>query len=59
MGCEKHPVEPEIQFLDGRAETFIRLPKNRWQKSKWHVLLAVVLAVVFAWVFAVIVERFR
>jgi len=26
MGCLNHPVEPEIRFLDGRAERFVKLP---------------------------------
>jgi len=50
MGCEKHPVEPEIRFLDGRVERFIRLPLTRWQRLiEWDALLvAGVLALVFA-----------
>jgi len=33
MGCEKHPVESEIRFLDGRVERFINhLPRTRWQR---------------------------
>jgi len=53
MGCEKHPVEPEIRFLDGRVERFIRLPLTRWQRlTEWDALL---IAVVLALVFAVIV----
>jgi len=54
MGCEKHPVEPEIRFLDGRVERFIRLPLTRWQRlTEWDALLV---AAVLALVFAVIVE---
>lgn len=53
MGCEKHPVEPEIRFLDGRVERFIRLPLTRWQRlTEWDALL---IAIVLALVFAVIV----
>lgn len=50
MGCEKHRVEPEIHFLDGRIEPFIRLPLTRWQRlTEWDALLvAGVLAVVAA-----------
>jgi hypothetical protein len=50
MGCEKHPVEPEIRFLDGRVERFIRLPLTRWQRLiEWDaILIAAVLALVFA-----------
>ena len=57
MGCEKHPVEPEIRFLDGRAEPFIRLPLTNWERLKeWP---AVVLAVVFALIFALILKLFN
>ncbi len=53
MGCEKHPVEPAIRFLDGRVERFIRLPLTRWQRlTEWDALL---IAAVLALVFAVIV----
>jgi hypothetical protein len=56
MGCERHPVEPEIRFLDGRVERFIRLPLTRWQQLfKWDALL---LAAFLALFFAVIVELF-
>ncbi len=50
MGCEKHRVEPEVHFLDGRIEPFIRLPLTRWQRlTEWDALLvAGVLAVVAA-----------
>jgi hypothetical protein len=50
MGCEKHPVEAEIRFLDGRVERFIRLPFTRWQRlTEWDaILIAAVLALVFA-----------
>jgi hypothetical protein len=53
MGCGRHPVEPEIRFLDGRVERFIRLPLTRWQRvTEWDALL---IAAVLALVFAVIV----
>jgi hypothetical protein len=53
MGCENHPVEPEIRFLDGRVERFIRLPLTRWQRlTEWDALL---IAAVLALIFAVIV----
>ena len=47
MGCEKHPVEAEIHFLDGTVESFTgRLPLTRWQRlTGWEGILAVVLAV--------------
>ena len=50
MGCEKHRVEPEVHFLDGRIGPFIRLPLTRWQRlTEWDALLvAGVLAVVAA-----------
>jgi hypothetical protein len=53
MGCEKHSVEPEIRFLDGRVERFIRLPRTRWQRLTERD--ALVIAAVLAFVFAVIV----
>jgi len=53
MGCERHPVEPKIRFLDGRVEPFIRLPLTRWQRRKWDLFTAVVLALVFGVTFAV------
>ena len=50
MGCERHPVQSEIRFLDGRVEPFIRIPLTRWQQlTAWEVIVAAV-------VFAVIVE---
>jgi hypothetical protein len=53
MGCEAHPVEPEIRFLDGRVERFISLPPTRWQRlTQWDAL---VVAAIFALVFAVVV----
>lgn len=53
MGCETHPVELEIRFLDGRAERFISLPPTRWQRlTQWDAL---VLAAVLALVCAVVV----
>ena len=56
MGCERHPVNPEIRFLDGRVEPFIRIPLTRWQRlTEWDALLvAGVLALFFALIFAVI-----
>ena len=50
MGCERHPVEPQIRFLDGHVEPFIRLPSTRWQRlTEWDALfVAAVLALVFA-----------
>jgi hypothetical protein len=50
MGCKNHPVEPEIRFLDGRVERFIRLPLTRWQRltERDALLVAAVLALVFA-----------
>jgi len=50
MGCEKHPVEPTIHFLDGRTERFIRFPLTRWQRlTEWDALLvALILALIFA-----------
>jgi hypothetical protein len=57
MGCERHPIEPEIRFLDGRVEPYIRLPLTRWQRLKeWP---AVVLAVVFALISALILKLFH
>jgi hypothetical protein len=53
MGCGRHPVEPEIRFLHGRVERFIRLPLTRWQRlTEWDALL---IAAILALVFAVIV----
>jgi hypothetical protein len=50
MGCERHPVEPEIHFLDGQVESFIRLPLTRWQRlmEPEGLILAGILALVFA-----------
>jgi hypothetical protein len=50
MGCEAHPVEPEIRFLDGRVERFISLPPTRWQRlTQWDALVvAAILALVSA-----------
>lgn len=50
MGCLNHPVEPEIRFLDGRAERFIKLPPTRLQRlTEWDALVvAFVLAVIAA-----------
>ena len=56
MGCDRHPVKPEIRFLDGRVEPFIRFPLTRWQRlTEWDALLV---AAVLAFVFAVIIELF-
>jgi hypothetical protein len=57
MGCEKHPVEAEIQFLDGTVESFTgRLPVKRWQAMlKADVLIP---AVVLALLFALVADRF-
>jgi hypothetical protein len=53
VGCKNHSVEPEIRFLDGRIERFVRLPLARWQRLiEWDAL---VMAAVLALVFAVIV----
>ncbi len=54
MGCEKHPVESQIRFLDGRIEPFIRLPKKRWERLlEWE---AIVIATVLALVVAILIE---
>jgi hypothetical protein len=55
MGCEKHPVESEIRFLDGRVERFInQLPCTRWQRlTEWDTLFV---ALILAMFFAVVVE---
>jgi hypothetical protein len=43
MGCERHPVQSEVRFLDGRVEPFIRLPSTRWQRlTAWDVIVAAV-----------------
>jgi hypothetical protein len=50
MGCEKHRVEAEIRFLDGRTERFTKLPPTRgqmWTKPD-HIIPAIVFAVIFA-----------
>ena len=53
MGCEAHPVEPEIRFLNGQVERFISLPPTRWQRlTEWDAL---VIAAILALVFAVVV----
>lgn len=55
MGCERHPVEPEIRFLDGRVERFISRPVTRWQRlTEWDALFV---AAILAAVFAVVVDR--
>jgi hypothetical protein len=54
MGCEAHPVEPEIRFLDGRVERFISLPPTRWQRLTQRD--AIVVAAILALVFAVVVR---
>ncbi len=49
MGCEKHPVEPAIRFLDGRVEPFIRLPLARWRRlTERDAVIALVLTLVCA-----------
>lgn len=54
MGCEKHPVESEIHFLDGRTEPYIRLPLTRWQRmtERDTLIVAGILALIFAALFA-------
>ena len=53
MGCETHPVEPEIRFLNGQVERFISLPPTRWHRlTEWDAL---VIAAILALVFAVVV----
>ena len=61
MGCERHPVEPEIRFLDGHVEPFIQRPLTRWQRRKWDFFVAAGLALVFGVILAIcpIVELFR
>lgn len=57
MGCENHPVEPAIRFLDGHVEPFIRLPWPRWRElTEWK---AVAIALVLAMVCAGIVEMLK
>jgi hypothetical protein len=58
MGCEAHPVEPEIRFLDGRVERFISLPPTRWQRlTQWDALVvAATLALVFALVVGLLLK---
>jgi hypothetical protein len=53
MGCANHPVEPEIRFLDGRIERFVKLRPTRWQRlmEPEHLIAAVILAIVFALLF--------
>ena len=56
MGCERHPVTPEIRFLDERVKPFIgEVPLTRWQrlKKEWPAL---VLAFIFGVVCAPIGE---
>ena len=50
MGCADHPVEPQIEFLDGRVERFISLPVTRWQRltEPYGLAVAVFLAVILA-----------
>jgi hypothetical protein len=56
MGCERHPVGPEIRFLDGRVEPYIRRPPTRWQRlTEWDALLVAAFLAIF---FAIIVELF-
>ena|SRR6185312_15206152 len=55
MGCEKHPVQSEIRFLDGRVEAFTRLPSRRWRRlTDRDVVLAAIFGFVFAVVFALL-----
>lgn len=56
MGCERHPVQSEIRFLDGRVEPFIRFPMTRWQRlTAWDVIVAaVVFAVIVGGIFRLI-----
>lgn len=50
MGCKDHPVEAKIKYLDGRAETFVDLPRTRWQKltEPYALILAIAAAIVAA-----------
>jgi hypothetical protein len=58
MGCVNHPVEPEIRFLDGRVERFIRSPLTRWQRltERDDLIIAIVLALVFAVIVGLILK---
>jgi hypothetical protein len=51
MGCPVHRVEPEIRFLDGHVERFVKLPETRLKRHWWEVFLAIVLAIIAAWIF--------
>lgn len=55
MGCERHPVQSEIRFLDGRVEPFTQVPSARW---RWltgrDFVVAAILAAIFALVFALL-----
>jgi hypothetical protein len=55
MGCPVHRVEPEIRFLDGHVERFVKLPETRLKRHWWEVVLAIVLAIfaerMAAWMF--------
>jgi hypothetical protein len=53
MGCEKHPVQSEIRFLDGRVEAFTRIPSARWRRLTdrdvvWAAIFGLVFAIIFA-----------
>lgn len=50
MGCETHPVEDKIHFLDGRSESFTRLPLTRWRRltERDGLIVDAVLALFFA-----------
>lgn len=55
MGCEMHPVQSEVRFLDGRVEPFTRVPLARWRRlTERDVVLAAVFGFVFAVVFALV-----
>jgi len=51
MGCPVHRIEPEIRFLDGHVERFVKLPKTRLKRHWREVVLAIVLAILAAWMF--------
>ena len=61
MGCERHPIESEIHFLDGRIEPFTRLPLTRWQRltERDALIVAAVLALFFAVLVELLVRLFR
>lgn len=51
IGCPVHRVEPEIRFLDGHVERFVKLPETRLKRHWREVVLAIVLAILAAWMF--------